>query len=170
MAITGMWHASWTVESMARTLPFYVDLLGMEVVHVQVQDNEYTRQLVGIPGAKLKVVLLRIPRVDPGPSGHLIELVEYLAPKGVKLDTRACNVGAAHFAFLTENVLEMHQRLRDAGVHFISPPVAITAGRNAGGYTCYLHDPDGYTIELLQPPDRSRQAEQSVAPSSTRTA
>jgi len=149
---SGMWHASWTVENMERTLPFYVDLLGMEVVHTQIQDNEYTRKLVGIPGAKLKAVLLKFRETPPGLSGHVIELMEYLAPKGVKIDTKPCNVGAAHFALITRDVKSMHARLSAAGVEFVSEPVAITAGINEGGCTCYLHDPDGFTLELMQPP------------------
>jgi hypothetical protein len=30
--------------------------------------------------------------------------------------------------------------------------VRITSGPNEGGYVVYLYDPDGYTIELFQPP------------------
>lgn len=153
MAVRGTWHASWTVADMERTLPFYTDLLGLEVVHEQVQDNDYTRQLVGVPEARLRVVLLRAPGTHAGPSGHLIELVEYLHPKGRELDSTPNNVGAAHFAFLVDDVSEMHARLSKAGVTFVSPPVAITQGRNRGGYTCYLRDPDGFTLELMQPPE-----------------
>lgn len=31
--VSGMWHASWTVENMDRTLAFYVGLLGLQIVH-----------------------------------------------------------------------------------------------------------------------------------------
>lgn len=153
MAICGMWHASWTVEDMDRSLAFYVGLLGLEHVHTQIQDNEYTRKLVGIPGAKLKAVLLKFAGIAPGLSGHVIELMEYIEPRGVKIDTTPCNVGAAHFAFATTDALGTYRRLSEAGVHFVSEPVKITAGINEGGYSCYLHDPDGFTLELLQPPD-----------------
>jgi hypothetical protein len=37
------------------------------------------------------------------------------------------------------------------GVSFRNPPVKITEGANKGGWACYLHDPDGITLELLQP-------------------
>jgi catechol 2,3-dioxygenase-like lactoylglutathione lyase family enzyme len=41
------------------------------------------------------------------------------------------------------------------GVLFRNPPVAITEGTNAGGFACYFEDPDGITLELLQPsPER----------------
>ena len=137
---------------MDRTLPFYTDLLGLEVIHTQIQDNPYTRKLVGIPGAILKAVLLKVPNLDAGLSGHIVELMEYIQPKGVKIDTTPCNVGAAHFAFGTRDVHAMYEKLSAAGVDFVSEPVAITAGINEGGFTCYLHDPDGYTLELMQPP------------------
>ncbi|MER9934063.1 VOC family protein [Mesorhizobium sp. M0088] len=133
-------------------MPFYTDLLGLEVIHTQIQDNEYTRKLVGIPGAILKAVLLKVPSLDAGLSGHIIELMEYIQPKGVKIDTKPCNVGAAHFAFGTRDVRAMYEKMSAAGVEFVSEPVAITAGINQGGFTCYLHDPDGYTLELMQPP------------------
>ncbi len=152
MSICGMWHASWTVEDMDRSLAFYVGLLGLEHVHTQIQDNDYTRKLVGIPGARLKAVLLKIPGIPAGISGHVIELMEYLEPRGVKLDTTPCNIGAAHFAFATTDAWGDYRRLVDAGVVFVSEPVAITAGINEGGWSCYLRDPDDFTLEMLQPP------------------
>ncbi|MEV1179498.1 VOC family protein, partial [Nonomuraea sp. NPDC049784] len=39
-----------------------------------------------------------------------------------------------------------------AGVRFVNPPEAITAGVNRGGYACYFLDPDDITLELVQPP------------------
>jgi hypothetical protein len=37
----------------------------------------------------------------------------------------------------------------------LSPgPVPITAGINRGAQALYLRDPDGFTIELFQPPAR----------------
>jgi extradiol dioxygenase family protein len=48
----------------------------------------------------------------------------------------------------------MYRRLSANGVHFISEPVAITAGINAGGATVYLEDPDGNTLELITAPPR----------------
>jgi hypothetical protein len=43
-------------------------------------------------------------------------------------------------------------KLVAAGVQFFSPPNLITAGVNAGGFTCYFHDPDKIVLEILQPP------------------
>jgi len=146
------WHVSWTVSDIERSERFYCDLLGFQVVHRQEQANAYTEKLVGVPGAHLKVTQLVIPHGPLPPSRQLIELVEYVTPKGVVLDHTPNNVGAAHFAFMTTDALGDYARLAAAGVRFISPPNAITAGINQGGYTCYFKDPDGFTLEMMQPP------------------
>ena len=39
----------------------------------------------------------------------------------------------------------------ETGVKFRSAPVPITAGRNKGGFALYFEDPDGITLEFLQP-------------------
>ncbi len=44
-------------------------------------------------------------------------------------------------------------RLKASGVQFKSAaPNLITGGVNRGGYTIYFLDPDGITLELIQPP------------------
>jgi hypothetical protein len=46
----------------------------------------------------------------------------------------------------------LYQHLSAQGVAFVSSPVQIDAGPNAGGYGVYLRDPNGILIELFQPP------------------
>ena len=36
-----------------------------------------------------------------------------------------------------------------------SEPVLVESGSIAGAYACYLRDPDGFTIELVQPPTQA---------------
>jgi len=57
-----------------------------------------------------------------------------------KLDRDACALAG------------LHERLVAAGVSFVSPPVEVDTGINAGGYGLYLRDPDGIMVELFQPP------------------
>lgn len=151
--LLGTYHFSWTVSDLERSLSFYCGDLGLELVHRQENQNEYTEKLVGLPGAHLKAALLKYAGSPAGPSGHVVELIEYVHPKGVKLDSTPCNIGAAHLAFLTSDVHSMYERLKSKGVRFVSPPVAIVSGINRGGYTCYMKDPDDFTLEMLQPPE-----------------
>jgi catechol 2,3-dioxygenase-like lactoylglutathione lyase family enzyme len=155
--IKGVWHFSFTVSDLERSLAFYRDILGLEVVHTQRQANPYTRRLVGYPDADLKVAMLRVPGTDPRPSGHFLELVEYVSPKGKPVDTATPNPGSAHLALVVDDLWAEYRRLKELGVQFRSEPVLIAEGRNRGGYTIYLTDPDGITIELVQPPPQMQE-------------
>ncbi|HEV8340409.1 MAG TPA: VOC family protein [bacterium] len=150
--LAGLWHFSFTVGDLERSLAFYRDALGLDVIHTQEQDNEYTRRLVGYPDAILRVAMLRIPGAPVGPSGHHLELVEYVTPRGTPADVATKNPGAAHLAFIVRDIQAAYRQLKGAGVVFRSEPVAITQGRHRGGYTVYFLDPDGITLELHQPP------------------
>lgn len=149
--LLGIWHVSWTVSDITRSKAFYT-ALGFEEIHYQENKNEYTDQLVGLPGTHLKASLMKLADTAPGLSGHVIELIEYVTPKGQHLRPKPCDINSAHLALITDDAKSLHQRMLKAGAQFVSPPVAITAGINKGGFTCYMRDPDGFTIELMQPP------------------
>jgi catechol 2,3-dioxygenase-like lactoylglutathione lyase family enzyme len=152
-----VFHFSFTVSDLDASIDWYTRVLGLELVHRQVQDNAYTRTLVGIPDAVLEIAQFKIPGVSPGLSTHMLELVEYKRPKGERPPLLTYNVGDAHLALLVTNIHTEYERLRQQEVVFRNPPVAITEGANRGGYSCYFQDPDGITLEMLQPsPERQR--------------
>ncbi len=150
--LRGIWHFSFTVADIERSILFYRDLLGFELVHRQEQHNEYTSKLVGYPDAHLKVAQFAVPGESRDRSTHDLELVEYVNPRGVRGDTNICNPGAAHLAVCVDDIHERYGRLSAARVPFHSEPNAITAGINAGGFTCYFRDPDQIVLEMVQPP------------------
>lgn len=150
----GVWHFSFTVADLDRSVAFYSDVLGLELVHRQEQDNAYTRELVGFPDASLRIAQLAVPGQPRGVSTHDLELVEYVAPRAEPTDPMRNRPGAAHLAFAVDDAVGTYERLRDLGVEFVSPPQAITEGINRGGFTCYFLDPDQITLELVQTPAR----------------
>lgn len=150
--LRGVFHFSFTVSDLDRSVAFYRDLLGLELVHTQEQDNAYTRRLVGFPAAALRVAQLAVPGQPRGISTHDLELVEYVRPQGVRREGRINDPGAAHLAFTVTDAWAAYERLTGAAVRFVSSPNAITAGVNVGGYACYFYDPDEIVLELLQPP------------------
>lgn len=153
MAFNGIWHASFTVANMDRSLEFYCEILGLELHHRQVQKNIYTSQLVAFEDAHLDVAMLKVPNAFAGPSNHHLELVEYLHPRGEKTDVSTNRPGAPHLAFVTDDIHRDFERMKSAGVRFKAvAPIAISAGINAGGYTIYFLDPDDITLEMVQPP------------------
>jgi lactoylglutathione lyase len=153
--VTGLWHFSFTVSNLDRSVDFYCNLLGMHLRLCQDQNNEYTRKLVGYPEANLRVAQLSLDGTSIGPSGHVLELVQFLTPQLPPHPPGTGYPNSAHLAFTVMNIDAEYQRLRSAGVQFRSEPIAITAGVNRGGATVYFLDPDGVTLELLQPPPSS---------------
>ncbi len=156
----GVWHFSFTVSDMERSVAFYRDVLGFELIHRQEQANAYTRRLVGYPDAHLRIAQFAVPGEPRALSTHDLELVEYVAPRGKRGDIGICNPGAAHLAFAVEDIQARYERMVLAGTSFFSPPNLITAGINEGGFTCYFHDPDQIVLEMLQP--RPRAARQNA--------
>ena len=144
-------HTGYTVSDLDRSLGFYRDLLGCEVVATQEKQGGYLAAIVGYPDAHVRMAHLRAPQ-----STHVIELFEYLAPSPVDprngSSLEPCNVGTSHISFIVDDLDAVYERLTAAGVDFFSPPVDIDTGINTGGKALYLRDPDGIPMELSMPP------------------
>ena len=154
MKVAEIFHTGLTVSDLDRSIAFYRDLLGLELVSHWDSGEPYLRTIVGYPDAELRIALLRLPRGGVGASGHHIELLEYRAPRGVRGDARTFNPGNAHVAFMVEDLDAAYADLTAKGVRFKSAPVEITHGRNRGAKAVYLLDPDDITLELVQPAPR----------------
>jgi catechol 2,3-dioxygenase-like lactoylglutathione lyase family enzyme len=145
--VVGAHHTSFTVADLGRSLEFFRDRLGLEVLATRAIGDEYFARIVGLSGCRVKAALLRVPG-----SAHHVELFEYLTPPGQPCRPRPCDPGSAHLALLVDDLPVLYARLSAEGVAFVSEPVRIDAGPNAGGYGVYLRDPGGVLIELFQPP------------------
>jgi catechol 2,3-dioxygenase-like lactoylglutathione lyase family enzyme len=146
-----LWHIGLVVTDLRAAIAFY-GLLGLEVRHVQDESSPYTGILVGYPGAHLRVAQLRFGEGRHGRSGHILELMQYLEPEPDRAETVNARIAAAHLAFEVDDMDALRPALESAGAAFLSDPVAITAGVNTGGRTVYLRDPDGFTLQLVEPP------------------
>ena len=150
--VRGIHHTGYTVSDLDRSLEFYRDLLGLEVIATQEKEAGYLAAIVGYPDAHVRMAHLRVAG-----SEHVVELFEYLAPAGARpgsLEPR--DVGTSHLCLLVDDLPSLYRRLREAGVDtFVSPPVEVDTGINTGGYALYLRDPDGIPVELFQPPRRA---------------
>jgi catechol 2,3-dioxygenase-like lactoylglutathione lyase family enzyme len=147
MAVVGAHHTSYTVSDLTRTLPFYRDLLGFEVVVERPEIVlEYWRAVVGFPDAVARDAILKIPGTT-----HVLELIEYKNPRGIAQNVTPNNPGSSHICYLVDDLQAMYPRLKEAGVEFISKgPIYLDQGPNKGGWSLYMKDPDGIVIELFQ--------------------
>lgn len=153
MPILSYFHLSFTVSDIERSVAFYRDVMRFRLVHRMVHDQAYTSSQIGFANALLKVALFTIPGMPQAPSGHLLELIEYVNPRGEPIEMATNRPGVAHLALQVDDIHAEFERLKALGVRSRSTaPVQVTHGRHTGGWTCYMLDPDNITLELVQLP------------------
>lgn len=144
--IVGAHHTSFTVADLDRSLAFFRDLLGLEVVYVREVRDAYFGRIVGLSGCVVRAALLRLP----GGAYH-VELFQYVEPAGQTYRPRPCDPGSTHLSLLVDDLPALYRELHGRGVTFVSEPVEIDGGPNRGAFGLYLRDPNGILIELFQP-------------------
>jgi lactoylglutathione lyase len=140
-------HTGLHVLDLDQSLRFYCDLLGFDLVLRWQPSAPYVAMLVGYAGVELHAAVIRL-----GSGEVRIELLEYRGVARRRVDTRTANPGTCHIAVEVDDVDPIFSRLTAAGVKAVSEPVTLTIGPNRGGRAVYVIDPDGFRIELLQPP------------------
>ena len=157
--IRGIDHINIVVADLARSVRFYCDVLGFRKTHDVVMEGDWIEAIVGLRGVKGLVAF-----VEPPAGGTRIELLQYVAPRGVALpeNSRANTHGLRHVAFRVDDIHGLTARLRAAGVTLFSDPVRVPAGVvkfAAGDKTLlYFLDPDGVILELAEYGDAARRA------------
>lgn len=142
-------HVGLTVADIERSIRFYRDTLGMELIRRRPRvDDDYVQRQTGYPG-----VVLNVASFKPSPNSSVtLEVVQYMTHAGEPADPATNRAGSGHLCLLVDDLKACYEELRAKGVRFKSEPVRITAGPNEGGYVVYFLDPDGYPLELFQPP------------------
>jgi catechol 2,3-dioxygenase-like lactoylglutathione lyase family enzyme len=82
----------------------------------------------------------------------MLEILQYVSHPAPPTDRATNRPGNGHLCFRVDDVRAACAELRRQGVTLVSEPTEITAGAHAGGWTVYLRDPDGFTVELYQGP------------------
>ena len=143
-------HTGITVSNLERSLAFWRDVLGFQLSHSAHHTGDLASQVTGVSGAEISIAVLK-------GYGHKIELLEYLAPRDRKrIDVRPCDVGSMHVAFTVENLDAVLNAISASGWRAAGKPQTLRSGPNAGKRVIYVRDPDGTTIEFMQPPNPAK--------------
>lgn len=142
-----------TVSDMDRSVAFFSRVLTFEKISdVEVAGEAY-EHLQGVFGLRIRVVRMKL-------GDELIELVEYLAPRGrpVPDDARSNDRSFQHVAIIVSDMEKAYRVLRENKVQHAStgPQRLPDWNKNAGGIEAfYFKDPDGHALEILHfPPDK----------------
>ena len=130
-------HYAVTVADLDRSLAFYRDALGLDVLDEFTLSGESFSTAVGVEGATGSFVHLDA-------DGARVELIEYV-PEGEESSVDSVNrPGATHLGFSVPDVDAFYEDLPE-DVETLSPPK--TTG--SGARILFLRDPEGTLVEVL---------------------
>ena len=139
--IKDMHHTGFVVRELETAVAFYQDIIGLEVTSRYERIGTGIDLVVGYEGAHLQVALMSAGGV------HVLELIQYLnPPSGERPTTERSVIGGTHLAFLVDDIASMFQAAVENGATRLNRPAEVAPGRTA----CYMQDPDGNWIELLE--------------------
>ena len=146
MAIKSVFHVNVNCTDLDRSRAFY-ELVGFKtVVELGVGGTKEMLRALGMPeGCTAKAVLMMLEPEKP--RGTRIDLIQWIQPatKGATAPDLA-HVGAVRIALWTIGIDEEYERLKAAGVEFVSEPVTMGPGTRF----CCFRDPDGLILELIE--------------------
>lgn len=145
MEIQEVGHVNIVVSNIERSISFYRDILGLELIFEKEVCSDSFSRGVGLKNVKAKIVMLKLKG-----ENTLIELIQYYQPVGEKITTMQPNtLPYFHVAFKVKDLHEMYQKLKEQGVIFLSEPQKL--GDDV--IFCYFRDPDGVILEFIEFPN-----------------
>tara|TARA_Y100000589_G_C27009713_1_gene570327 strand:- start:103 stop:540 length:438 start_codon:yes stop_codon:yes gene_type:complete len=139
--VIGYRHTGIIVKDMNKSLEFYRDFLGLEVIQEFTDKSDYINKITGITNGSAHFIKLKMN------DGTVLELLEYPSHPTQPQDISIINVGVAHVALRVESTSKAHDFLKSKNVKVLSEPVLSSEGI-AKVFFCL--DPDGIRVELVE--------------------
>jgi lactoylglutathione lyase len=119
-------HTCYRISDIDRSVTFYRALGFNEIGRIPIRD-EAINVFMGLP--------------EDGPEPRL-ELTYNFGVDGYELGT-----GYGHIAITTPDLDTALERLKEHGIEPEKPPYSV---REGGNRLCFVRDPDGYRVELIE--------------------
>lgn len=137
-------HTGLVVKNLDEAVSFYRDAIGLSLARNVERKGLSISKVLGYTDTHIKAALM-----DLG-NNCMLELIEYLSPRP---DPRPSNeravLGASHIAFNVVDIDSTYHRLLGCGAVGLNPPSEVAPGR----HVCYMQDPSGNWIELIEDKD-----------------
>ena len=146
--ISGVHHACVSVSDMEKSLAFYRDVLGMkEEMNLKFDADPV---MMDLQGTKPKQHLVMLSA-----GNAIVELIQYIEPKGKPDTRRTCDFGTSHVCFQVDDIKKAYEQAVAKGVNtFHKPPDFINGSGtplDGHGYV-YFRGPDNEIVEFMQVP------------------
>ncbi|MGB5960966.1 MAG: VOC family protein [Coleofasciculaceae cyanobacterium] len=143
-----------TVKDADRSQDFYTQALGFEPVSdIRFETEDYS-DLVGVAGAKIRIVTLQL-------GDELIELMEYLNVEGkpIPKDSQSNDLWFQHLAIAVSDIDRASAHLQAFPLEPISSsPQTIPPDNTSAGVRAFkFKDPDRHPLELINATTPQRQ-------------
>ena len=141
MQVQEIVHIGVSVFDLEKSVQFYQDVVGMEIVYRAFHEGEKISQVVDVPDATLKICVLQKGAVR-------LELIDYGKPEKQRVGYPDQSVpGLIHIAMKVADVDEAYRRMKALGYGFNSEPMVT---RENGPKICYFRGPDNVVMELYE--------------------
>jgi lactoylglutathione lyase len=127
MATMSLVHTCYRILDIDRSVKFY-EALGFEEMRRAPIRDEAVNVFMGLP--------------EDGPEPRLELTHNFGVTEPYEIGT-----GYGHIAITTDDLDGMLARLADQGIDPERPPYTIRAG---GNRLCFVRDPDGYRVEIIE--------------------
>ena len=137
-------HLGAVVQDMDRTLAFYCDVLGAELLWdtQTAQAGDQWDTIYGFTGTKVRTAGVRL-------HGVMVEFFNFTYPKVAndRGSTDFSTIGWKHIAFEVTDIEQEVERRKAGNVPLVFPIQTLPDGVRI----VYFTDPDGLTLEYIQP-------------------
>jgi catechol 2,3-dioxygenase-like lactoylglutathione lyase family enzyme len=135
-------HVALSVADLDRSLTFYRDLFGFEVIRILECGPEMRLGDVnGMPDSTARIAHLQL-------GTSMLELFEYQHPRGkaISSEHKQADHGFTHLGFTSSNARADYERLKKHGIKFFSEPIEF----RPDVWIFYFYGPDGEVCEVRE--------------------
>jgi catechol 2,3-dioxygenase-like lactoylglutathione lyase family enzyme len=138
-------HIGYTTENLDEAIKFYCEGLGIENAKVQLSDQPYLSDVTGHKECKLKIGFTCAEG-----AALPLEIIEYIQPKGGRMDTGLCAMGSAHTSWAVDDIYEICRKLKMRNIELLSPIRELEYGLWEKHKAAFLKDPSGLINQLIE--------------------
>jgi catechol 2,3-dioxygenase-like lactoylglutathione lyase family enzyme len=142
-------HVGLSVVDLDRAVDFWCGRLGLRLLGRVIETGPDIASLLGEDSVEVEIADL-----DAGDE-RIIELIRYIRPVGQPVRARSRHPGSCHIALRVDDLDAALERIHGSQARQISRhPVVLhdPGGAWDGVACCYIADPDGNIVELVQRP------------------
>ena len=159
----GLHHVAFSVADLDRTLEWYERVLGLRRLPPPKEASgqgaprggDLVSRTFEVPAGEFRQALVPIGGGASSPGGILLEIMEWVQPRGRPYSLTTQDIGSAHLCFEVDDLDTVHNALASGGERILAPLSAVPVGPLTGRRSFFVGDPDGLPLQILGAPKPS---------------